>query len=206
MTGRRLCLWVLVFLLAGFGPAGAQDIFLKHNKPTSDKEAETPKAPPKLYVAPKKTKLPAGSISYKEKIYNSHLQQASRSRLETLEDWRKSGLKPQTAAEIKAYASASRAASQNVMYKRREALIPHLDRQRAIAVNAQLAAQQSAALQFQKKSALSSAGTQKTIKASAPVAAGTGAASAARPKKPRLVYVRPENKSKSKKVFNGYGR
>ncbi len=189
MTLRRTWILVLLFAFSASFPAGAQDIFLKHGQASGAKkpaqEAATEEEP-SIYVKPKKLKnSPAAGVSYKDHVYNSELQKASKLKMATLEDWRKSGLTPETPDEIRAYANASRAVSQSVMYKRREALMTYLEKQQFKKINASA----------QKKAPRAKAASSPVVQAKDQPASGGG-------QKP--VYVKPADKAKSKKVFSSY--
>lgn len=180
MALRRVCVLVLILVLAGGVQAGAQDIFLKYDKSKAKEQQEAGGDAPAIYVKPQKLKnSPAGSVNYKDKVYNNQLQKVSKAKMETLEDWRESGLQPKTAEEIRAYANASRAASQNIMYKRRAALMAHLEKKQFKNATMKSSAQQKSAFKIQKdKQPSSASATQKSI------------------------YVKPQDKAKSKKVFD----
>lgn len=123
MIHRKLFL-IILLVLGGFMPALAQEVFIPK---------ETGAAPgekPTLFVMPKfDLTAPTASVKYKDKIKNETLKQASALKLKTLADWRASGYEPQNIQEQMALADATRAVHQNLMYKRRDALILHLQKE-----------------------------------------------------------------------------
>lgn len=125
MIHRKLLL-IALLVMAGFVPALAQEVFIA--KETGAEPGEKPT----LFVKPTiDLNAPTASVKYKDKAKNEELKLASRVRLKTLADWQASGYKPQNIQEQMALADATRAVHQNLMYKRRDALILHLQKEDA---------------------------------------------------------------------------
>lgn len=204
MVLRRVFVLFLILVLGGGVPAGAQDIFLKYDKSKAKEKQESGEGKkPTLYVKPQSSKSSsAGGISYKDRIYNNKLQKISKIKMESLDDWHRSGYQPQTAEEIRSYANASRAASQNIMYKRRAALMAHLERKQARIARANISTQQKSALQLRHEQALASQAMTTEGKEKKKNSPSSSFVSAKGRPEQRPVYIKPENKAKSKKVFN----
>lgn len=134
---RNVFLLFMMVLIGGLGPAVAQDLFIKLNKDTST-EADSDEKPT-LYNKPivsDDVKKKQSAIKYKDRLDVTQLQNKSEIRIQTLDDWREHKLKPQNAEQLIAYADAHRAVAQNLMYKRRQALIEHLEKtERVISSN-----------------------------------------------------------------------
>lgn len=226
MASGRICIAVFILALAGFALAGgqhaqAQNIFLKHGQKDGEpeKQPETPDSAPTIYVKPQASpkSSPAAGAAYKDRLYNSQLQKISKLKMETLQDWHSSGLQPQTPAEIRSYADASRAASQNVMQKRRAALMGYLERQRSKSLKTNAAAQQKSVFDLRQEQAIAAQEQQKIAALNGQTAQNPQASQPGKPPAPataappqqqqqpqKPVYARPENPAKSKKVFEPY--
>ncbi len=134
---RRLAIICGILFLAGLGPALAADIFVRPQEGGKSSSAESeesghPARLPVFNVPPsfhsEKPSDTGQEVLYQDKRDTAALKQNSLARIKTLEDWEASGREPQTEEEILAYASASRAVEQNLMYKRHEKLVAYMER------------------------------------------------------------------------------
>ena len=184
---RKVFLLFAVLVVAGLGPALAQDIFIKKN--TGDSE---PGAKPTLFNKPKTSAagLKQSVVKYKDKIKVKNLKAKSFAKVKSLEEIKELGLKPTNAEEIQFYAQAHRAAAQDLMYKRREALMVHLKKERE-KLEEQIANQSQSAVEIAGNS--SGGGTAKVGKVQKTAS-----------KKPKLYVAPKEDKSLPTKVFTGY--
>ena len=186
-----------ILLLVGLGPALAQDIFIKKESP----EAAENGSKPTIYNKPtakKFVKKQSSSIKYSDKlkVHNQKLKSAEMMR--TLEYWRENDAKPSNAQEILMYAQANRSIAQNLMYKRREALIKHLEKEER-KLQAKLAKRTDSA--FKVKEA------QQDKKESVSKVSIDTEDKPAKKKKPRLFVSKEksaEEKAKPTKVFTNF--
>jgi len=193
---RGFLLILSTIAVVGLGPAVAQDLFIKRDN-GADKGDK-----PTLYLKPNITSNSSLGTPYKfknrykDRLRTAQLKKHNLENLKTLEAWRKSGLQPKTAEEIASYASAHRAVTQQVMYKRREALNEHFAKQDLRLARAKIVSQQAAAFKTQKTDAVKPDGSVQDAKASE---------SKSKPKKKRI-FIKRENKDdgKPKKLFNNY--
>ena len=212
---RHAILIIFISFLSCAGFAQAQDIF---NKYKGDEKAGIKKdEEPTLFVKPDgfkseqkvdKTKF---AVPKEVKLKNKQLQAEAAAKIAIYQDWIKSGKKPKTPEEIMAYADASRAYSQALMYQRREALNAHLEKKALKREKERLAklevkkkkdAQTAAAVKAAslKKLAAKKAEPKKPQK----VAQKKAPAKAASAQKSKPIYKKPEVTTKPKPIFNSF--
>jgi hypothetical protein len=146
---RNVLIVLVVIAAVGFAPAVAQDYFIK-----KDKESGTGK--PILYnKLPAKPKSSLGrggyKVQYKDKLEVKRQKITSLKMAKSLDEIYELGLKPRNAEELIFYAQASRAVTQNMVYKRREALMEHLEKQEQ-QLDAQIASMQAGDFEADKGS------------------------------------------------------
>jgi len=123
---RRVFLLFFGIMIVGFAPAVAQNYFIKQDKsPVVAGEKPTLFNKLKQTTTNKKKSV----IKYADKLKVKQLKAKSFAKANSLDYWRESGKKPTNAQEITMYADAHRAVAQQNMYRRREALIAHIQKQ-----------------------------------------------------------------------------
>lgn len=194
----RFFILSIVFLGVGFGPALAQELFLRKD----DGSAKDGK--PTLYMKPRESgftdQTEHFAVKYKDKLKLQQQKGNTKVLISSFEEMQELGFKPRNAKEIDAYGRMHRALSQNIMYKRREALIAHLEKQER-EVEAMLARRDAGALKVddQKDSATVSKETSEDAQG------GHDTQTTKILKKPR-VYVKKtaDEKARPTKVFKDY--
>jgi hypothetical protein len=208
-----LIIFINILFCAGF--AQAQNIF---NKYKGDQKVGTKKEEePTLFVKPdgfkseQKVDTSKFMVPKEVKLKNKQLQAEAAAKIAIYQDWIKSGKKPKTPEEIRAYADASRAYSQALTYQRREALTVHLEKaaiKREKLRLEMLAAQQKAAQQAAavvKAASLKKLAAKKASQKDPQKAAQEKApAKAVSVKKTKPVYKKPELTTKPKPLFNTF--
>jgi len=191
---RNLFIMFAVVITVGFTPAVAQNYYNK-------KTIKEPGSKPSLFNKPvQKPKTfigeQIGKIKYKDKLKLKQQKIASLTKAQSLEEIHELGLKPTNAEELMFYAQASRAVTQGEVYKRREALMVHLQKQKQ-KLQAKIANQQAAALKVPGDTA------KAPIQLSAPEKENPPK-KAKKSGKPKLFVKSKEDKAKPTKVFTGY--
>ena len=210
---RRLFILLALFVVVGLGPALAQDLFVRKNK---DEKTEGEK--PSLFVKPKTQsagvyEVPSSSVRA-DKLKVRQQQAMSNIRVESLAELVEMGLRPRNAAEIEAYGQAHRARSQATMYKRREALIAHHERQEKkfheeILQYQRQENERRAAIEKSQGSGKNAVVLNKAEPENKPSTSGSASGETHKADKSKArtkLFVRPSDKDKAKpgRVFNPY--
>lgn len=192
-----------VFLAVGLGPALAQELFVR-----KDGRAAQADEKPTLFVkpAPARFSYPRRQsvVKYKDKLKLHQQQSDNKIIIDSFEEMRALGFKPRTAEDIQAYGQMHRATSQNIMYKRRAALMAYLEKQDT-KLQARLAARNFGV--FADRDEVASADKQDVPVSEAVVGQDKRESSAARKviQKPRLFVRRsPEEQALPTRVFKPY--
>ena len=125
---RNLFILLGLVVAVGFTPALAQSYFINKNK-------TEPGTKPTLYnkLPPQGQGAVSGvspsKIKYKDKLKVKQQKVASLAMAKSLQEIHESGLTPTNIKEVMFYADASRAVTQQAVYKRREALMVYLQKQ-----------------------------------------------------------------------------
>jgi hypothetical protein len=210
-----LIVFITLGVMAGstaMAPAWAQ-IFNPYKSNKNETGKVENKEAPTLYVKPKNLKATPKADPQKQAmnksttdllLKNKALQAYVNDKIDFYDDWNASGKKPQTAEEINAYAKASRAKSQALMYARREQLAKHLQENAA-----------KRAAEVEQKPKVQNASTKGTslkikevmqkLKGQAPVKT-SAKATVQEPIKPKskALYVKPSLTQEPEKVFKPY--
>ncbi len=214
---RKTILTLILLFTVGLAPALAANIFISKNKESASQNTQVEKSK-KSWWGSFYSKITGGESSMDKigrgKKTNKNLYKFSRIdrsglaslkargriNMENLAEWKASGKKPGNAQEIFEYAAAHRAAAQSTMYKRREALISHLDRE-----NQKVASRISSRSSGAYAPSNAKAASQRTSQNKTSSKSG---ASQTDTTKKRRIFIRPtksaDEAAKPTKVFTGY--
>ncbi len=191
---RNLFIMLGLVAVVGFTPALAQGYFIKkNNTEAGEKRTLYNKLPPKGQGVV--SGGASSKIKYKDKLKVKRQKITSLAKAGSLKEIHESGLTPTNIKEVMFYAEASRAVTQQAVYKRREALMVHLQKQR-LNQEYRIAKQQMNAFKAQDAATESFEEPSASEKESAP--------KKKKSKKSKLFVKSKENKAKSTKVFTGY--
>ncbi len=155
---RALILMAVMITMCAGVSVHAQSLYIKKNNSSADLDEGDAK--PKIFIAPKSTtgKSPYTKntgVQYKDKLKVAQDLQFNKKQIAAYEDWKKSAKKPETIAEMVAYAQAEKAVAQGVMLERRQKLIEYLAKKQKLR-EAKLAREAAAKVKASPKSSQSS--------------------------------------------------
>lgn len=118
---RKYSFIAAVILAVGIGPALAANVFVGGNTKSKSGEETTiyNKVKPNAYTQKQAVVKYGARLNVQDQLAQSEIVAA------TAEEMREMGFKPSNAEEMLIYANAHRAVHQNLMYKRRQALMEH---------------------------------------------------------------------------------
>lgn len=163
----RALILVAVFLTMCAGVSvHAQSLYIKKNNSQADLEAGDAK--PKIFITPQATlgKSPykkSTGIQYKDKLKVAQELQFNKKQVAAYEDWKKSAKKPESIAEMVAYAQAEKAVAQGVMLERRKKLIEYLAKKEKLR-EAKLAKEEKNTVKASSKKKSSKSSKKKSTK------------------------------------------